>query len=93
MDSEFIRLTGDKVELIHLIDAKMWQARGQQLLSDFLDGVRRMKRCDEVALEHWGRILRMFVDQAYSGLVIPRAQQVDHQHRSTRACTKDGRSP
>jgi hypothetical protein len=62
------------MDLVDLIDVEPGQAGGNQLPADFIDRIRRVKRRDEIPLQHRGRVLGVFIHQADGPLVVRRPE-------------------
>jgi hypothetical protein len=62
------------MDLVDLIDMELGEAGGSQLPADFLDRIRRVKRRDEIPLQHRGRVLGVFIHQADGPIVVRRTE-------------------
>ena len=71
------------MDLVDLIDVEPGQAGGNQLPANFIDGIRRVKRCDEIPLQHRRCVLGVFIYQQYGRIVVRRPEQIDDQNRRT----------
>jgi hypothetical protein len=82
-----------EVQFVDLFNLEMSEVGGPQLFSDFAHRVRRMKRRDEVALQHRWSVRRMLVYQSYRFLVTGGPQKIDKQDRRARLSATGGRAP